>query len=127
MRSILKPLGCCQNCLNRFAGVRIWVKGTLGNCIACLGILELDYHQIALDALLEYKRRTFQLSSNTFGISAQLPVQLIVRQRSLELLLADRIANYANPIQVKEAFKSLLSAAFSECSNMTYEPVVIFI
>lgn len=61
-------------------------------CPACIGLLQINHDDIAFQAVEKLHQLNFKaLTANTFSISAHMPAQLSVRQRSLILHLESEL------------------------------------
>ncbi|EGF78467.1 hypothetical protein BATDEDRAFT_90402 [Batrachochytrium dendrobatidis JAM81] len=101
-------------------------------CPACLGLLQIDYSSLATQAYQKYLNKPYIRNEMTFSVSNRMPPQLSIRQRSISLMIEKMLASISSttsdekidiptPIEVKEIFKSLICASFSQESGMVYD------
>ncbi|KAI9017707.1 hypothetical protein BC832DRAFT_527741 [Gaertneriomyces semiglobifer] len=111
-------------------------------CAACLGLLQVDYDDLATQAHTLFKEQGYVLgaSNQTFVVSMRLPPQLAIRQRSFSLLINERLRYFAaawpafigrtseereqlpGAIDVKEVFRYLMSDAYANVSGLQFDP-----
>jgi hypothetical protein len=60
-------------------------------CPACLGLLQTDYADIANQGFEVFKSKGYNIGTKSFVISAGMPAQLNIRQKSLTLYILDQL------------------------------------
>ncbi|KAJ3268326.1 putative tRNA pseudouridine synthase Pus10 [Terramyces sp. JEL0728] len=99
-------------------------------CSTCLGLLQLNFKKLAQDSVDSLKDEQYSPLA-LFNLSIQLPVQLQIRNKSMQLFLKNHIKPQSpskspkkqeipEPLEVKEVFKYLLKHAFAAASNLSY-------
>ncbi|KAJ3183292.1 putative tRNA pseudouridine synthase Pus10 [Gaertneriomyces sp. JEL0708] len=98
-------------------------------CAACLGLLQVDYDDLATQAHAIFKKQGYVLgaSNQTFVVSMRLPPQLAIRQRSFSLLINEGLSEeereqLPGAIDVKEVFRYLMSDAYASVSGLQFDP-----
>jgi hypothetical protein len=99
-------------------------------CRVCLGILNLDFEQMAKDAFL--KSKDYSLVEKKFLPSIRFPPVTAIRHRSICLLLEESIKEKTgidwilpSPVELKEVFKNLIADAFTKESGFILEARVL--
>jgi hypothetical protein len=138
----------CQRCMLRMVGVRdkllhaniekaysIPSKRSIEEdgftCTVCVGLLQMDYSQIANDAVALL--HNYDLKNKAFSLRMQFPAQLPIRNVSIRKFLEEKISqdveiseDLPTAIEIREIFRYLVSESFSNASGLKFEVDVTF-
>lgn len=94
-------------------------------CPSCLGLFQLDFKSLSLDAVKLMRMENYILKEQTFCVAIKLPPQLIIRHQAVihyiqRHLTADESFDFPDYIEVKEVFKYLVRDSFAKESNLSY-------
>lgn len=138
----------CQRCMLRMVGVRdksvhstiesavsIPSKRSIDDaktaCIACVGLLQMDYSAITADAMSILNQ--YDLKEKTFSLRMQFPPQLSVRKVAFRKFLEEKVnaesdcaEKLPDDVEIREIFRHLVAESFSNASGYKFDVNVIF-
>ncbi|KAI8897324.1 hypothetical protein BC833DRAFT_594160 [Globomyces pollinis-pini] len=96
-------------------------------CPTCLGLLQLSHHQLTTEIIQKLESERYQLKSNKFNLSIQLPTQLTIRNQSMILWIKKSVAvedlvQIPHAVEVKEIVKLLVKRKIEEMMKLVFEP-----
>ncbi|TPX38445.1 hypothetical protein SeMB42_g06741 [Synchytrium endobioticum] len=91
-------------------------------CLACVGILELDYDQLANDAKDQILQDGYNGLLN-FVLAVKVPLQLQIRQRAIQSMLASHLNGPPQPpVEIKDVIKLILPSKIQAATGLEPTP-----